>query len=59
MAVGPIPEVGDRLVAGEVEAQRPTINRTAAVVIDNDVGGEATAPIVGDGVVNRASTSRL
>lgn len=58
LVIGAIPQVGNVLVAREAEVQSPAINRTAAVG-DGDVGGEAAAPIIGNGVVYGAVTNRL
>src|SRR5450631_2293934 len=47
---GRVPGVGDMLVAGEGELQRPAVDRRGAGVPDRDVGHEAAAPLAGLGV---------
>src|ERR1039457_4541778 len=51
---GAVPGVGDLLIAGEGELERPAADRRSAAVGDADAGHEAARPLARGGVSDRA-----
>src|ERR1017187_9685086 len=54
---GRVPGVGDMLVAGEGELQRPAVDRRGAGIADRDVGHGAALPLAGLGVGDVAAAA--